>query len=313
ERKTSSLFDRADADVIFRSCDGVDLRLHKLILSMASPFFADMFTLPAAADAVQNPEKEENVQVVEMAESAETLENLFAFCYPMERSDRSLGFDTARSVLHAATKFDMPFVTRPVMESLEGYLPFEPLRVYAIAYLMEDAELARDAASCLLGDPQFYDPPDPPPEFADIPATALTSVAAYRRACAEAAQDMLLDHTWMYSAASGHPVHVSRKGNADLSQAWVWLACTSCAKADAPLAVPNMTNGYHAYVSPRKWWKDYTDAVAKELALRPLGSVLTQRSLLHSALEKAAECTTCGPKAAWQLTAYAEGMSERID
>ena len=42
----SSPFDRPDADVILRSCDHVDFRFHKSLLSLASPFFCNMFALP---------------------------------------------------------------------------------------------------------------------------------------------------------------------------------------------------------------------------------------------------------------------------
>ncbi|KAI0373964.1 hypothetical protein BV20DRAFT_1033407 [Pilatotrama ljubarskyi] len=312
ERKTSSLFNRADADVIFRSCDGADFRLHKLILSIASPFFAEMFTLPSAPDADQNAGKQGDPQVVEMVESAMTLESLFSFCYPMERSQFE-ELSPLRAVLQAAIKYDMAFVSRPLMEDLRLFLPSEPLRVYAIAYLMEDAGLALEAAKRLLDDPLFYDPRDPPPELAQIPATALTCLAKYRRECAEAARTIFLDHTWMYSTSSGHPVVVSRKGNADTSNAWVWLACASCERAHGSLAIPNVSNGVHAYVWPRAWWQTYFDAVAAVLCLRPLGSVLTKRKLLDIALAKAGECQTCGPRAARELGAYREAMAKRVD
>ncbi|KAF9240602.1 hypothetical protein BU15DRAFT_73833 [Melanogaster broomeanus] len=39
-------FDNIDADVILRSSDNVDFRVFKIILSLTSPVFKDMFTLP---------------------------------------------------------------------------------------------------------------------------------------------------------------------------------------------------------------------------------------------------------------------------
>ena len=51
-------FDRLDADLILRSSDKepVDFRVFKLFLSLASPFFAMVFTLPQPNQATeQNP------------------------------------------------------------------------------------------------------------------------------------------------------------------------------------------------------------------------------------------------------------------
>ncbi|KAI0255963.1 hypothetical protein BJV78DRAFT_1113987, partial [Lactifluus subvellereus] len=49
-------FDDADADIILRSSDQVNFHVYKVILSVASPFFKDMFSLPqpVGADDRQN-------------------------------------------------------------------------------------------------------------------------------------------------------------------------------------------------------------------------------------------------------------------
>ncbi|KAI0698249.1 hypothetical protein BC835DRAFT_1466668 [Cytidiella melzeri] len=39
-------FNLPTADVVFRTSDHVDFHVHKLILSIASPFFTGMFSLP---------------------------------------------------------------------------------------------------------------------------------------------------------------------------------------------------------------------------------------------------------------------------
>ncbi|EIN03893.1 hypothetical protein PUNSTDRAFT_29952, partial [Punctularia strigosozonata HHB-11173 SS5] len=61
------------ADVILRTSDNVDFRVYKLILSLASPFFSDMFTLPQAMDAnVGQPVP----PVINMAEDSATIDCL---------------------------------------------------------------------------------------------------------------------------------------------------------------------------------------------------------------------------------------------
>ena len=42
----SEPFDHAKADIILRSSDNIDFHVFKLFLSLASPFFEDMFNIP---------------------------------------------------------------------------------------------------------------------------------------------------------------------------------------------------------------------------------------------------------------------------
>ena len=42
-RKAASPFDKPSADVILRTSDFVDFYVHKVVLSLASAFFEDMF------------------------------------------------------------------------------------------------------------------------------------------------------------------------------------------------------------------------------------------------------------------------------
>ena len=63
-------FNRPSADVVFLTADNVEYHLHKIVLSLASPFFEDMFTLtqPSAGlfEAVANDER------IRIAEDSET-------------------------------------------------------------------------------------------------------------------------------------------------------------------------------------------------------------------------------------------------
>ncbi|KAI8992963.1 hypothetical protein BD414DRAFT_535549 [Trametes punicea] len=300
--KTSSLFNKANADVIIRSCDGTDLRLHKVILSLASPVFEGMFTIPA------EPSQDGSVQTVDLTESATTLEDLFRFCYPVERPEFSQ-LDHLRSVLAAAHKYDMNYAIKPLMSSFRVFLPSEALRVYCIAYMHEDADLARAAARCLLDRPRLFDSSILPPELDEVPATALVAVMTYRDECAKAAQAVLLDYDWLQDGFPHRILHISRKGNPNPSAFWIWFACQSC-----PSSIKGASfRACHIY--PRVWWQRYHDAAVTELALFscPLPSVVTQKHLIGAALEEAEGCETCRPKAASELREYAEAASKRID
>lgn len=67
------------ADVILRSSGPkvVEFRVHKAILSIASPVFEDMFSLP-------QPVTEKALPVCDVSEDAITVEALLRLVYPVE-------------------------------------------------------------------------------------------------------------------------------------------------------------------------------------------------------------------------------------
>jgi hypothetical protein len=75
----SETFDVSDADLVIRSSDFVDFRVHKLVLSMASPFFKDL--LPP----YQLPDTEtvDGLHVVQLSEDSELLNSLLSMLYPV--------------------------------------------------------------------------------------------------------------------------------------------------------------------------------------------------------------------------------------
>jgi len=73
---SESPFSYPDGDIILRSADGVDLRVHTTLLSVASPFFRDMFSLPQPSNEVQ--------KVIEMTEKADALVTILELIYPIE-------------------------------------------------------------------------------------------------------------------------------------------------------------------------------------------------------------------------------------
>lgn len=77
-------FDRADADLILRSCDNVDFRVYRSVLSLASPFFEGMLTLAQPDDTRAGAEEP---PVVQMAEDKMMLRLLLQWCYPGRPSE----------------------------------------------------------------------------------------------------------------------------------------------------------------------------------------------------------------------------------
>lgn len=68
-------FQSPDADVILRSSDEKEFRVHKVILSHSSPVFQGMFGLPQPTESPQIP-------TIDVLESSDILEPFIQYLYP---------------------------------------------------------------------------------------------------------------------------------------------------------------------------------------------------------------------------------------
>jgi hypothetical protein len=145
---TVECFDDPAADFILRSgLPATDFHVHRLLLSLASPFFDQMLSLP-------QPSKDlANVPTVEVSEPPDILQLLLQFIYPLPDPIIDNDLNTLILVLHAAIKYDV----LPAIESLrrqlvsERYLKQSPTRIYAVASRYELEEEAKLASKHTLG------------------------------------------------------------------------------------------------------------------------------------------------------------------
>jgi len=132
-------FDAEDADLILRAADCGEFRVHRCILSVASPVFRDMFTFPQPLDAA------DHLPHVDLQESTTTLDILLRYIYPIP-SPKIENFTTLTNVLASAEKYGAEGVTSRLRTILSSqFLDLDPLRVYAIACrwsFLEEAKLA---------------------------------------------------------------------------------------------------------------------------------------------------------------------------
>ncbi|KZT07311.1 uncharacterized protein LAESUDRAFT_713772 [Laetiporus sulphureus 93-53] len=174
-------FDNVAADIILRSSDGVDFRVHSVILAEASPLFANMFSLPQPPNP-ENPQEDsadtrDGRPVVAMTEDSTTLDNLLRVCYPI--ADPLLtDLEAVRGILEAATKYEMEQATAVLCKKLRSFAASEPLRVWAVACRLhlesEALHAAQQAMSHSLLD-EF------PPEMHEISAGAYFRLLHFQR------------------------------------------------------------------------------------------------------------------------------------
>ena len=140
----SSPFNRDDGDIIFRSSDLVHFALHKVILVISSPVFADLFSL--GQGDVLEPEKSTNgIPIISVPESSTILDLFLRILYPLEKPSVT-DLPTIASLLETGRKYQVPSVSKPMSTALNAHLTTDPCRVYAIACRFNMEAYARAAA-----------------------------------------------------------------------------------------------------------------------------------------------------------------------
>ncbi|TCD61715.1 hypothetical protein EIP91_008024 [Steccherinum ochraceum] len=122
-------FDIPAADVIIRSCDNVDFRSLKVILSMASPVFKDMFSLPIHPNSA---DQHDGLPVVRVTETGTTLDNLLRLCYPICPPEMKNAQEICEA-LDAARKYMMERPEKEILEQFRRHTKEDPLGLYAYA------------------------------------------------------------------------------------------------------------------------------------------------------------------------------------
>ena len=126
--------DVSQADVIVRSFDHVDFRVHKSILASSSPVFKDMFSLPQPSDDEALNEAVNGLPVVQLTEDAEIVQALITTLYPIP-SELPTSYDRILALLAAAQKYDMGAVQSSIRAeaSSRKLFPLDVFYTYAMS------------------------------------------------------------------------------------------------------------------------------------------------------------------------------------
>ncbi|EPT03047.1 hypothetical protein FOMPIDRAFT_1047409 [Fomitopsis schrenkii] len=147
------LFNRDDADVVLSSSDGTHFRAHRQILSIASPLFETMFSLPQPQRPTSLPG---SLPVVAVEEDARTLENLLRILYPVRDPQLSINVLTdwqhISNITHAALKYDAVQAVDFMKARLTTGVDSFPLDVFCVACKHGLENVAKSAAARLAVD-----------------------------------------------------------------------------------------------------------------------------------------------------------------
>jgi len=145
-------FDDAQADLILRSSDEVPVhfRVFKNILSLASPIFADMFSIPSPSPLSEKPHGGVQVPVVPLSEHSTALDIALRHIYPVQRTPKTDTLHCASILAEFSRKYQVEVFHQFIIGYLRDGIKNDPVGVYAIAVTYGYDDIGADSArSCL--------------------------------------------------------------------------------------------------------------------------------------------------------------------
>lgn len=258
----TSPFDDTSADIILRSSDGSDFRVYRAVLSLASPFFKGLLSLP-------QPDSEPEIPVIPVSEPSHLLDRFLRVWYPGAESIVKFESLDELSDIIALTlsKYDIQFISPILQQHLHRFLAVaHPVGVFSIACRYQWTELATSAAKESLKLPlNSLFVCDASPHLKHIPADLYQSLFAYHRKCSTAA------------VLAGALLPLSNVN-------WVWIKCNACVGHFQECDVPGLGRRI-----PRAWIFEYVQRMQTILNQVP-GTDLKNPSFMATALQKAAAC-----------------------
>ena len=153
---STAFFTTEDGDIILRAGTEPgpkhDFRVHKLILSLASSVFRDMFTFPQPLD--QTLDEQHGLPVADISEAPEVFDIVLRSIYPGVTPPKVTEQATLTALLFTGDKYDIS-LTHPVFgESLKTFLlsPSDSFWVYIMACRFGFPDVAKEAVQRLSKD-----------------------------------------------------------------------------------------------------------------------------------------------------------------
>ena len=171
----SDEFNVPGGDIILRTqgSPNRDFKVHKLVLSLASPIFRDMFSIPQPRS---NP-PDVDIEVVDVADPPQALDLILRLIYPF-RSPKVDSLNLLVEGLIIADKYNIEGARDRLRESLHKFIKEEPLRAYAIASRFGfDEEM--DIAAPLTTNINLPSLTNLPDDFSYVPAQAYHKLVVF--------------------------------------------------------------------------------------------------------------------------------------
>jgi len=145
-----TFFTTSDGDIILRASPESgpkhDFRVHRFILSLASPVFKDMLSFPQPPDQNQNANEPQGIPAVDVPDSPEVLDVILRFIYPGVEPPTFTDLSILSGLLSVADKYNIASMQPVLRGALKTFIPSEPFKAYIIACRFGFMEEVRAAA-----------------------------------------------------------------------------------------------------------------------------------------------------------------------
>jgi hypothetical protein len=308
-------FTKPSADVVIKSADGIEFKVHKVILSEASPFFDDMFSLPqnsVKSTSIDGTSADGSLPVLDMTEDAHTINYLLHTIYPI--ADLTLPtLNEAAAVMGAAQKYQIEQALNSAQKQALTFAEHAPVRVYALACFYKNAEVAQAAARFAL---RKSSPGQYVKELDLISATSYHRLLQYQSDARSKISTFFSGFDWVPRAVPS--IVNDRETSAqivwDAALIPSWLACTACSYArDAQGNLIYYNNQQHIV---QMWWWNYMKAVEAAVQEQgPLGTCATSPSLVAGAVQAAmnSRCICSRKESIEAFFAFTKYLANKID
>ncbi|KAG1807512.1 uncharacterized protein BJ212DRAFT_1387152 [Suillus subaureus] len=296
----SAPFDHAQADVILRSADGVEFRVFKLFLSLASPFFETLFSLPQAPDGATDQEMKDDLAVIAVSEDSKTLDSFLRFCYPSTLADDpSLeNLTDVLSMLAAARKYSLDLIEKKVCQALANpkVLETEPIRCFTVARNARLTQETITAARHTLRQPLI------PAQFSEIgliTASELLALLTYHKNCSTAVQPLTKDFKWLtdhYGSYNG----------------CAWLFGPYC---NGSCRCGQVTDKRFSFwgIHTVTWWVTYMQELSELLMDRPSGDTVRTAAERTIQTVRSTGCAACSSIVKENMTELSNLLALKVD
>ena len=265
-------FDDARADLILETCDGVHFRIFHNILSLASPIFNNMFSIPLPPS-----QKPDEVQVVRLSEDSDALDVALRHIYPVRPPKVADTLHCAGILAEFARKYQVETLDNFIIRYLTDSIESDPVGVYAIAVTYEYNDIGADAARACLYSP-FSELESP--YLRCITAEHLSELHRYHVACGEAASAVASsDLKWLSLLDTAPEAFVSQLRGSSGS------GCQACSMQELRTQTSNTSSKRYG---PRSLW-NYLYCSALLLSHHPTAEEITTKDFVL----KTNKCNSC--------------------
>ncbi|KAH8104112.1 hypothetical protein BXZ70DRAFT_684987 [Cristinia sonorae] len=269
-------FDRTDADLILRSTDLIDFRVHRAILEMSSSFFANPSDVLDSCSGGMSSAEEGGLPICHINATGHILDLLLRHPYPVPTPDVD-DMDAAYALLRVSREYGFALVVDGLKRTILRFAEANPLKAYARAAMLGCKEEMQLAARISLRYPILE---EYVPELEELSAGIYHRLLSYHRLCGRVAAAVVDDMEW----AALH----------DGSPAPAWLTCHLCPS----FKVGAFPKSKDRDLCATSWFHTLVLTLKQGLRARPCGSTLFNSELSETSLTEAMACPVCHDTAA---------------